>query len=541
VLSESGPGGYDASNWECSSGDLVGATLTLAAGDVATCTLTNDDTAPPPPETGTITLVKEVTNSWGGAMQPADFQLTIDDGNVAQGVAQTVPGGTHVISEVPTAGYAQTDVVCTDTATGADIADVDGSIEVGLGQDVACTVFNADIAPTLTVVKHVNPDVVPTAAPESFQLTIDDQDVPQNAPQDEMVGAHTVGEVAVAGYRLTAINCTLDGTDTAVDYTGGVTLALDQHVTCVVTNQHDPIDLAITKTVSATPQIAGGAPFDYTITVDNLGPRDATVDDTVIVTDQLPDGFNYVAFPDTCTAALRILTCTVAATDLEVSDLPFVLIITVNVSPETARGVWKNIAYVDTPGDPACLGDDCVPDCDSETNNVACATAVVLRESSILVTKVDDVDSPVVPGDSYAYDITVTNAGPSSLQPNLTLTDALPTDVVLETIDSESPWTCTSDSAVVCTYGAALARGESAPVIRLHVHIVETSTLDSVTNVVQVTALVEPGNVVTGTASEVTPVAETAELSIEGSSASTTPEVVGSALIVARRRRLPTP
>ena len=104
ALSESGPGGYDASNWECSSGDLVGATLTLAAGNVATCTLTNDDTAPQPPVTGTITLVKEVTNSWGGTMRPADFQLTIDNGNVAQGVAQTVPGGTHVISELPIAG-----------------------------------------------------------------------------------------------------------------------------------------------------------------------------------------------------------------------------------------------------------------------------------------------------------------------------------------------------------------------------------------------------------------------------------------------------
>jgi uncharacterized repeat protein (TIGR01451 family) len=537
VLSESGPGGYDASNWECSSGDLVGDTLTLAAGDVAGCTITNDDTPPESGDTGTITLLKAVTNAWGGTLQPADFQLTIDNGNVPQGVAQTVPGGPHVIAELPSPGYVQTDIVCTDTATDADVADVDGSIQVGVGQDVACTVFNADVAPTLTVVKHVNPDVVPTAAPESFQLTIDDQDVFQNAPQNEVVGTHTVGEVAVDGYRLAAINCTLDGTNTVVAYTDGVTLALDQHVTCVVTNQHDPIDLAITKTVIDAPQVAGGAPFDYTITVDNLGPRDATVDDPATVTDHLPAGFSFLTFPDNCTSALQTLTCTVAATDLEVADLPVVLTVTVNVGPDIASGTYTNIAYVDTPGDPACLGDDCVPACDAETNNVACATVDVVRQSSLSVSKVDDVDSPVHPGDSYAYDITVTNAGPSSLLPNLTLTDALPADVVLETIDAASPWTCTGDSTIVCTYGAALARGESAAVIRLHVHILETSILDSVTNVAQATALVEVGNVVTGTGSEVTPIAPNAELSID-TSASTTPGASGLlTLVVARRRR----
>ena len=528
VLSESGPTGYDASSWNCSAGSLVGNTLTLAAGDVASCTITNDDTPPVPPNTGTITVVKDVTNAWGGMQAPADFQLKIDTTNVPQGAPQTLPAGTHVISELARTGYTQTDVVCTDSLTDAVVADVAGSINLAAGQDVACTVFNADVPATLTVVKHVNPDVVPTADPASFQLTIDGGNVPQNVPQNKAAGLHTVGEVAVAGYALVAISCTLDGTTTVVDYSAGVTLALDQHVTCIVTNQHDPINLAITKTVSATPKVAGGAPFDYTITVDNLGPRDATAADNVTVTDQLPAGFQFVSFPANCTAALQTLTCAIAAADLQVADPPVVLTVTVKVSADTASGTYTNIAYVNTPGDPACVGNNCVPTCASETNNVACASTDVVRQSSIVVTKVDNVDaSGVHPGGSFTYDITVTNAGPSSFLPSMTMTDALPADLVLDSVDAASPWTCTTVGTIVCTYGAALAPGASAAVITVHVHVLGTSVLTSVTNVAQAVAVVEPGNVVTGTDDEVTTIVHTADLSID-KSAATTPGVIGS-------------
>ena len=94
-----------------------------------------------------------------------------------------------------------------------------------------------------------------------------------------------------------------------------------------------------------------------------------------------------------------------------------------------------------------------------------------------------DVDAGVHPGGSYAYGITVTNAGPSSFLPNMTMTDALPADVVLDAVDAASPWTCATGTTVVCTYAAALAPGASAAVITAHVHIADSSVLNSVTNV----------------------------------------------------------
>ena len=60
-LSESaGPAGYTASDWSCVGGSLSGATVTVALGEAATCTISNDDSP------ATLTLTKVVVNDDGG-------------------------------------------------------------------------------------------------------------------------------------------------------------------------------------------------------------------------------------------------------------------------------------------------------------------------------------------------------------------------------------------------------------------------------------------------------------------------------------------
>jgi Prealbumin-like fold domain len=46
TLSESGPTGYTASAWSCTGGTQSGDKITLAPGQVATCTITNNDNGP---------------------------------------------------------------------------------------------------------------------------------------------------------------------------------------------------------------------------------------------------------------------------------------------------------------------------------------------------------------------------------------------------------------------------------------------------------------------------------------------------------------
>jgi hypothetical protein len=43
TLSETGPAGYDASAWVCVGGSQSDDQITLALGESATCTITNDD------------------------------------------------------------------------------------------------------------------------------------------------------------------------------------------------------------------------------------------------------------------------------------------------------------------------------------------------------------------------------------------------------------------------------------------------------------------------------------------------------------------
>ena len=492
--------------------------LVLTEGQNATCTLTNTFNL-----VGTITVVKDVTNLWGGALHAPDFQLRIDGADVSQNAAHEVSPGAHTISELARPDYDQTGISCVDLANNATIGN-GGSIDVVAGQNVKCTVSNADKAPTLTVIKHVNPDNAGTARPSAFQLQIDGGNVPQNVAKNVQKGSHTVSEVPFAGYRLVGIACSDAGGPVVYDTnTGGVALALGQHVTCILTNQHDPIDLAITKTNDGKVKVAGGTPFHYTITVDNVGPRDAEVTDNVMVTDQLPAGLHFVSFPGNCTAVGQTLTCLIDFADLQVTDPPVVLTVTAAAGPDAANGVYTNIAFVNTPDDPACLGEGCVPACDPEVvnNNVACVDTDVVRAAVLTIDKVDDVDS-VHPGGTYDYTITVTNNGPSSFLPHMTMTDDLPASVTLVSVTAPTPWACGTSDPIVCTFGESLQPGTSAPAITITVTLDSSFLGASVVNTAQAIGTIDPSHAVTTMDTETTPVVRTANLSIDKSVTSTT-------------------
>ena len=71
TLSESGgPAGYAASAWSCVGGTQTGASIALALGESATCTINNDDIP------ASLTLVKQVVNDNGGTAVATDWTLT---------------------------------------------------------------------------------------------------------------------------------------------------------------------------------------------------------------------------------------------------------------------------------------------------------------------------------------------------------------------------------------------------------------------------------------------------------------------------------
>lgn len=233
--------GYTAGDW---GGDCAAdGSITLVAGQDATCTITNNDIAP------VLHLRKIVTNDNGGTATLADFTLTAN-GTGANDLSGTSPvdsgagllADTWALSETSPAGYSASAWSCVGGTQ-------DGSnITVGIGGEATCTITNNDIQPKLTVIKHVINDDGGTADASDFSLIVNFATNPVPAgqfPGSETgtvvmldAGSYGVGESVVSGY-------TPDLTDP-----GCVgTIAIGEEKTCTVINDDIAPKLTVTKTV----------------------------------------------------------------------------------------------------------------------------------------------------------------------------------------------------------------------------------------------------------------------------------------------------
>jgi hypothetical protein len=244
ALSETGgPAGYAPSGWSCTGGGVqVGTNITLALGQSATCTITNDD------QPASLTLVKQVVNDHGGTAPASAWTLRADGASEdlvgAGGASGQVPPGTYALSETGgPAGYTASAWVCVGGTQ------VGSNITVALGQSAVCTIVNNDQAATLTLVKKVVNDNGGTAAATAWTLTAD-------GPSKDLTGAGgatgTVppGTYALsesggpAGYGASAWSC-VGGTQDGAK----VTLALGQSATCTITNDDQAGSLTLVKKV----------------------------------------------------------------------------------------------------------------------------------------------------------------------------------------------------------------------------------------------------------------------------------------------------
>ena len=216
------------------------------------------------------------------------------------------------------------------------------------------------------------------------------------------------------------------------------------------------------------------------------------------------------------------------------------LTITVQALPEAAIGTYINMAYVNTPADPACVGLGCVPVCSAGNNNVVCESTVVTRQASIAVNKVDDVTGAISPGATYSYFLTVTNPGPSTFVADLRLTDDFPPELQITSVVPGASWRCNMGDPLECNYLFDLQAGETTPAIEVRVRLDPNFLGSQVVNVATAIATVDPtaaaadaqtfrteapgdpdpadpGTVVTDTDDETTAVVRLADLAIDKS------------------------
>ena len=296
------------------------------------------------------------------------------------------------------------------------------------------------LVPVLTLTKSAvpNPFVVGQAA--SYSITVTNNG---NAPTTANI---VVTDTLPTGISLasangtnwscagtTTLTCTFTGT---LVVSGSTTLTLNVSVSASATNGDNtatasgggdptcpaaarctdtvivPVNAPNLSIVKAGPASATvGVAYNYTLTVDNTGTADATANATV--TDTVPTGLTINSAGPGCTTVGQLVTCTIAAADLQVSD-PAV-VITINVTPTaTATSPINNSATVTGGGDPDCT--------------VGCGSNVVITTlgspiADLAIVKTAPANSTV--GQNVTFTIVVTNNGPNTATATM-LTDPTP-------------------------------------------------------------------------------------------------------------------
>jgi len=211
----------------------------LAAGESATCTITNNDDAP------TLTLSKVVDNSDGGSAGPNDFGISVAGNEVVSGATNAYTANIPLeINEILPENYVFIEITGDDKCPGA----LGGTVTLDEGEDISCTITNKYTEkPMLTVIKQVINDNGGDAAAGEWTMVV----TATNPSSNNFPGAENPGTTI-----------TIDAGAYSVDESGGPSgytktlsagcsgeLAVNESATCTITNDDDPAQLTVIKQV----------------------------------------------------------------------------------------------------------------------------------------------------------------------------------------------------------------------------------------------------------------------------------------------------
>ncbi|MFQ5400208.1 MAG: choice-of-anchor Q domain-containing protein [Anaerolineae bacterium] len=259
TVSESAGTGTDLAHYDSVVGGDCNpdGSIMLAAGQMATCTITN--TRKP-----ILTLEKILLP----ATDDGRFDLEIDGTAVITSVSNgsstgpvLLTVGNHTVGETAADG---TDMRLYESDIGGD-CQPDGTIQLSAGQTATCTLTNSR-KPTLTV-QHV---LLPALDSGRFNLEIDGAVVTSDVGDKGTTGpvmispsSHSVGVTAGTSTDMFDYETTIGG-DCNSD--GTIVLAAAQGATCVITNTRKPA-------IDSTPVFTAteGEDYGYDIVVESVG------------------------------------------------------------------------------------------------------------------------------------------------------------------------------------------------------------------------------------------------------------------------------
>ena len=294
---------------------------------------------------------------------------------------------------------------------------------------------------------------------------------------------NTTVDLAAGGTVTIAV--TLQATATAGTLTNTVTATVPPGITDpnpsnnVATDTDTLVftaDIAVTKTASAA-TVPAGQSFGYTVVVANGGPDPAT---GVNVVDTMPAGLTSTTW--TC-AATPGSSCPASGTgDIATTvDLLAGGSATFTVTATVTSTAPSSIVNTAT----AAVGPGTIDP--NPANNTSSATIAVDFTTSLSVQKTASV-ATALPGDTFTYDIVVSNGGPAALA-GVAISDPVPTGLTALT------WTCVGAAGGVC----GLASGTGSPVLGADLPMGGSVTINLVVQVAP-TASGPIVNIVTATA-----------------------------------------
>ena len=240
-----------------------------------------------------------------------------------------------------------------------------------------------------------------------------------------------------SGWDLTGINCG-EGTE-ANSTTAFVALGAGETVTCVFTNTKRPAGVInVIKTASPTSVKEPGGPVNFTVTVENTGPVNVTINS--VVDDKFGNLANVAGgSPAGCFAVPFVLTPGQSST----CTFPK----TVNGTAGTSHVNVVTASGVDTSNNPVSDSDD---------------ATVTFTERLIDLVIVKDATSPTPLNELVTYTMTITNKGPDTAT-NVQVADPAPAGIRYISVVPGSP-TCTVTPALLTCSLGTLEVGQSRTV-----------------------------------------------------------------------------
>lgn len=320
TLSEvGGVSGYEAGTWSCTNGVTVDANngITLKAGQSTVCTITNTEIQP------TLTLIKVVKNENGGTKTVSDFSLYIGNDKVTSGVAKGVNSNVeYTVREDQLDGY--------EASSWTGDCSADGKITLKSGENKTCTITNSDIAPSLTVKKHVKNDNGGNADISKFEIKLNDDALTfdtgvvagdtttyTSTPSVVSNTSYSLSEKTdVFGYNAGTWTCKDNLTNAELN-PSSLKLNEGQSVTCEITNDDIAPKLTVIKHVVNNGNDGLKQASDFTIKVDGTNVSNTQFsgsEEGVTVTlnqgefkvTEIEDTENYTATYEGCEGSIKV-------------------------------------------------------------------------------------------------------------------------------------------------------------------------------------------------------------------------------------------